>query len=136
MENGDVRTVTHLLSAGHDPGEKFQGWTPLMKAAEEDYVQIVALLLGTKATDIEATNNKGRTALSFAAAPSKKGYERRDSACQALRLLLAHGASCNHRDVSERTARERAVEEKRQDAINIIDSYNSTRALGFAAVAS
>ena len=136
VENGDVRTVTHLLSAGHDPGEKFQGWTPLMKAAEEDYVEIVGILLNTKAADIEATNNKGRTALSFAAAPSKRGYERRDSAVQALRVLLAHQASCDHRDDSGRTARERALEERRQDAVDIIDSYNSTRALGFAAVAS
>ena len=136
VENGDVRTVTHLLSAGHDPGEKFQGWTPLMKAAEEDYVEIAGMLLTTKAADIEATNNKGRTALSFAAAPSKKGYERRETACQTLRLLLAHGASCDHRDDSERTPRERAVEEKRQDAIDVIDSYNSTRALGYAAAAS
>ena len=136
VENGDVQTVSRLLNAGHDPREKFQGWTPLMKAAEEDYVEIAGMLLTTKAADIEATNNKGRTALSFAAAPSKKGYERRDTACQTLRLLLAHGASCDHRDHSERTPRERAVEEKRQDAIDVIDSYNSTRALGYAAAAS
>ena len=135
VERGDIDTVTRLLNAGHDPREKFQGWTPLMKAAEEDYVEIADLLLNTKGVDIEGTNNKGRAALSFAAAPSNRGRERRNTACRVLHLLLNHGASFEHRDASKRTARERAVEEKRKEAIAIIDCFEPTRALGSTAVA-
>ena len=98
----------------------------MVKVAEEDYVDIAGLLLDKNA-DIEATNNKGRTALSFAAAPSMKGGEKRDTVCHVLRLLLSHGASLNHRDASGRTIKERAIHEKRQDAVEIIDAYEKGR---------
>ena len=135
VERGDVETVTRLLNAGHSPRETFHGWTPLMKAAEEDYIEIADILLNTKCADIEATNHKGRTALSFAAAPSNNGSGRRHTACRVLHLLLDHGASIFQRDGSKRTVRERAVEERRKEAIAIIDCFASTHGLEYFAAA-
>ena len=136
VERGDVDTVIRLLLDGHDPRLKFQGWTPLMKAAEENYFEIAGILIDSKSSDINATNRNGRTALSFAAAPSNRGCERRATACQVLCLLLAHGASLNLRDATDRTAKQRAFAEGRQDAVDIFDSFERWRASALAAVAS
>ena len=71
VERGDYVIVDQLLTKGCDIEEKYKGWTSLMKAAEEGHVEIMKSLLERDA-DIAATNNKGRTALSFAACPSQK----------------------------------------------------------------
>ena len=64
------------------------GWTPLMRASEDDNVEIMKVLLEYKA-DVNAQTSKGRTALSFAAAPSSfPDGNRRDDAVGALRQLL------------------------------------------------
>ena len=44
------------------------------------------------AADVEGSNRKGRTALSFAAAPSMDGSTRRNTPVTALQLLLQSGA--------------------------------------------
>ena len=83
-----------MLAQGKDPEEVFEGWTPLMKAAEEGALECLRLLLDNKA-NIEAANRKGRTALSFAAAPSMRNDDRtpRPTPIQCLRLLLERGAA-------------------------------------------
>ena len=75
MEKNDLVRVLELLAHDNDPEEKFEGWTPLMKAAEGDAVEVMQALLEKKA-NIEASNKKGRTSLSFSAAPSNKGSVR------------------------------------------------------------
>ena len=67
-----------------------------MKAAEEDHTN-VAMLLPNANADITTENKKGRTALSFAAAPSKDGTKRREAACATLCLLLERGVDINHK---------------------------------------
>ena len=115
VERGDHNLVRQLLADGKDPEEKFQGWTPLMKAAEEDHDAILSTLIRSSAS-LEATNHKGRSALSLAAAPSSK----RNTATKALRALLAAGADTSRTDVEGMTAEARAAREKHEDAVVII----------------
>ena len=77
-----------LLYEDKDPDEKFQGGSSFMKAAEEGHTEITGLIID-KGVDMEVTNRKGRTALSFAAAPSVKGQERRPTHLwQGCRLYI------------------------------------------------
>ena len=89
-----------------------------MKAAEENEAAIMRLLLQHKA-DIDAANRKGRTALSFAVAPSMKRKTARDT----LKLLLEHKADPGQKDEMGLTAKARAVREKRQDALTILKEF-------------
>ena len=92
VENGDEDTVHALLTIGCDVDERYMGWTPLMKAAEEGRTMIALQLLAHRA-DLEAINNKGRTALSFAAAPSGG----RPTPRETLAFLMACGADARHK---------------------------------------
>ena len=76
-----------------------------MKAAEEDHTNI-AILLRNADADVEKENKKGRTALSFAAAPSRDGKRRRETACATLCLLLERCADINHKDFSLHSPRQ------------------------------
>ena len=82
VEQGDFSLVSRLIAKGYDIEQKFQGWSPLMKAAEENETRILQELLQQKA-DLEVKNRKGRTVLSFAACPSM----RRNTTCDTLRML-------------------------------------------------
>ena len=91
-----------------------------MKASEEGFVAIMKLLL-RKSADIEAKNNKGRSALSFAAAPSMA----RPTRLQAIRLLLDHGVDPTKKDGRGKTAKQRAAAEKRTEAALVFDEYEN-----------
>ena len=82
VEQGDFSLVSRLIANGYDIEQRFQGWSPLMKAAEENETRILQELLQQKA-DLEVKNRKGRTVLSFAACPSM----RRNTTCDTLRML-------------------------------------------------
>jgi len=125
VERGDKVAVMRLLDTGADPEEKFEGWTPLLKASEEGSADIARMLLDKKA-DMEATNKKGRTALSFAAAPSMNGTKPRATAVEVLRLLLSSGAHAAKQDDRGMTARARAEKEKREDAIAVFNAHGAT----------
>ena len=114
---GDVETVEALLYCSTtDVEETFQGWTPLMKAAEEDRVPIVELLL-QKSANIDAVNHTGRTALSLAAAPSKK----RPTSSATMHILLKARASITVQDNKGLTPLQRARREARADAVDILE---------------
>ena len=91
VENGHENTVHGLLTIGCDVDESYMGFTPLMKAAEEGHTMIALQLLANGA-DLEAINKKGRTALSFAAAPSGA----RPTPRGTLAFLIACGADATH----------------------------------------
>ena len=118
VENGDEDTVHALLTIGCEVDERYMGWTPLMKAAEEGYMMIALQLLAHRA-DLEAVNNKGRTALSFAAAPSGD----RPVARETLAFLMAWGANHGHRNHKSRTALEQARKENRTEALRIFEYF-------------
>ena len=118
-ERNDADSVSRLLAEGSDTEVFFAGWTPLMKAAEDNAVECLQALLNKKA-DIEACNRKGRTALSFAAAPAARN---KPTALAALRILLDHGADDKHFDKLGKTPKERAVMAKRHDAIAIFTAW-------------
>jgi len=122
-ETNDEASVQRLLAEGADPEERFEGWTPLMKAAEEGHVEVLRMLLHKK-VDIEASNKKGRTALSFAACPSKNNMTKseRDTPVEALRLLLQNGADPKRKDERGSTAKEFAMRSKgREDAVAVFE---------------
>ena len=126
VAQGDAAKVQELLNQGKDPTETFEGWSPLMKASEEDNVGVIRMLLNKK-VDIEVTNNKGRTALSFAAAPSNNGSTKRPTAVAAMRLLLQNGADAHKVDEKGQTATIRATNDKRDDALAVFDEFDEYR---------
>ena len=124
VERGDEATVRRLLMGGADAEETYQSWSPLMKAAEEGHEKIMCLLLD-KAVDMEVVNRKGRTALSFAAAPSARpSGEPRPTPTGALRLLLERGADTTRKDDEGLTAKSRAWRENRHEAIEIFEEFS------------
>jgi len=126
VAQGDAAKVQELLNQGKDPTETFEGWSPLMKASEEDNEEVIRMLLNKK-VDIEVTNNKGRTALSFAAAPSNNGSTKRPTAVAAMRLLLQNGADAHKADEKGETATSRATNNKRDDALAVFDEFDEYR---------
>ena len=122
VAQGDAVKVQELLKQGKDPAEKFENWSPLMKASEEGNEEVMRMLLDMK-VDVEAANRKGRTALSFAAAPSHDGSTPRPTAVAAIRLLLQSGVDANKRDVTGATAKDWAAREKRDDALAVFDEF-------------
>lgn len=119
VEKGDANAVAQLLLDGKDPNEKFHNWTPFMKAAEMNDVAILALLK-TNGADMDDTNNKGRTAMSFAAAPSGN----RKTACEALNHLLYWGADATKQCTkSSYTPEDYARLANRKDALAVFKSF-------------
>ena len=55
-ENGQFDQVAKLIAGGCNLEEKWKGWSPLMKAAEEGHAQIVSLLIDKRA-DLSAANS-------------------------------------------------------------------------------
>lgn len=123
VERGDEAAARQHLADGCDVEETYLGWTPLMKAAEEGHVEIMRLLL-SKGVDLEAANKRGRTALSFAAAPSMK----RPTPYAALRVLLEHNADMSRKDDAGLTAKQRAQKENRDQAVRIFEEFEKRRA--------
>merc|ERR1712060_952566 len=103
---------------GDDVNASFKGWTPLMKAAEEGYCEIIIGLLGRRA-HLEASNKNGRTALSFAAAPSME----RHTCVDAVKLLLEARANVEHVDARGETARARALRDGQSSSVAAIDFF-------------
>ena len=116
---GDEDTVHCLLTIGCDVDERYKGWTPLMKAAEEGHTMVALQLLAHRA-DLEAINNKGRTALSFAAAPSGG----RPTPRETLAFLMAWGADDTHRNIKFLTPLQEARKDNREEAIKIFEYCN------------
>ena len=117
----DLDAAEQILDRfGHSPNEDtpHQGWTPLMKAAEGDHVEIVKLLLQNRAK-LETSNHWGRAALSIAAAPPMGS----PTAVNTLRYLVEQGASQISLDNRGRTPRDQTVAERRSDAIAVLDSF-------------
>eukprot|EP00927_Polykrikos_kofoidii_P060087 TRINITY_DN55150_c0_g1_i1.p1 TRINITY_DN55150_c0_g1~~TRINITY_DN55150_c0_g1_i1.p1 ORF type:complete len:362 (+),score=48.76 TRINITY_DN55150_c0_g1_i1:117-1088(+) len=119
-ERGDAQVVALLLQGKADVNVRHRGWTPCMKAAEENQANVLKLLLHNRA-DIEACNQKGRTALSFAAAPSMG----RETASVALEVLINMGADLMAKDHRGRTAKDRAREEGRDESVAFLEKAES-----------
>ena len=112
VRKDDSEGVRRILEGGASVHDRYQGWTPLMVAAEINSFSTCLLLL-EKEADVAAINRKGRCALSFAAAPSRDEttQKERKSAIRALKLLLSWKAdpdrvdrrgSLQHKVVSSR----------------------------------
>jgi hypothetical protein len=86
-DGGDTALLTQLLEIGFDPNTPLgpPGWTPLLIAAANGHEQAVSKLLEFGA-DVNALNDRGRSALMFAA---NYGFE------AIAKALLLHGADPN-----------------------------------------
>ena len=91
-----------------------------MKAAEENYEDILQFLLANRAK-VDTVNKNGRTPLSLAAAPSGG----RRSALESLLLLLEWRADPSQKDHDGRTAKARARLEKRSEASEILENLTA-----------
>ena len=90
-----------------------------MKAAKEGFTKAMVLLIDA-GVDLEAVNRKGRSAFSFAAAPSMK----REHNLEAVRILVEKGADTNRKDNNRNTAKERAAMERRDDVVALIEQFS------------
>ena len=70
---GNLRAVNRLIAKGADVNlQDENGYTPLMKAADQGHENIVRMLLAAPGIDVNLQNNNGKTALDFAV---KKGHQ-------------------------------------------------------------
>jgi ankyrin repeat protein len=92
---GHAGIVGQLLAAGADANATdIDGWTPLMRAVYEDRFEVVRVLLGDKSLRVNARDDRGETALHYAAATGS---------LKIAKMLLAHGADARATDASGRT---------------------------------
>jgi ankyrin repeat protein len=89
-----------------------------MKAAEEGRCECLKALLEARAR-VEASNSKGRRALSFAAAPSMG----RQAVIPALEIMLRADADLQHEDVRNETACTRALRDGFHESVTTIDRF-------------
>ena len=117
VERCDVERVRGLLGIANIE-EKYKSWSPLMKAAEENQIEIMQMLIACRA-DLDVANNKGRTALSFAADPSMK----RPTAIGTLKLLLEARADTTRKDATGLTPKARCKRNarERKDALDVFE---------------
>jgi hypothetical protein len=94
-----------------------------MKAAEEGRCECLKALLEARAR-VEASNSKGRRALSFAAAPSMG----RQAVIPALEIMLRADADLQHQDVRGETARARAFRDCFHLSVTTIDDFVAKQA--------
>lgn len=152
-EAGNANLVTQLLEIGFDPNAPLgdPGWTPLMIASANGHQAAVFSLL-SYGSDVNATNNKGRTALMFA---SRYGYDlivkallekdaklnlipKDDPKWPALTaasfnghskvvsILLKHGADAELKDEMGMTAYSWAEKEGRENVLQIFQQKGIT----------
>ena len=128
---GDEILVRQLLEQGEAVDERhLGGWTPMMGASELGHVEAVSLLLDHRA-DVDASNKKGRTAVSFAAAPSRdqNTQQVRPSQPLIIQLLADRKADLNLTDQRGESALDKArrehdlrVHESREEAVELLVS--------------
>ena len=127
--SGDEILVRQLLEQGEAVDERhLGGWTPLMGASELGLFKVVSLLLDHRA-DVDASNKKGRTAVSFAAAPSRDNNTQKVRPSQPLiiQLLADRKADLNRTDQRDespldkaRWEHDRRVHESREEAVEVL----------------
>lgn len=119
---GEVESVRSLVPVApadlDEPDEA--GRTALMYAAEGGHDEIVTLLLEAGA-DVGRSDAAGETALHLAARRGRLG---------AVRLLLRAGADLDRRDAKGRTALYRAIEEREEEIIEMLQAVALARGSG------
>lgn len=120
---GFAGVVRRLLQAGADRNAvDLYGWTPLMRAVYEKRAAVVALLVNSKRTDLNAVTDQGSTALHLAAVVG---------AVELARTLLDHGADASILDAEGRSAADIADARGDRGLAHLlrVRSYSSARGL-------
>ena len=90
VKQNDEETVIRILADGTRPDTvNFRGRTPLWQACVRGHTSVVHVLLGTRAVEIERTDDWKRTGLHWAAALNHS---------DVVKLLLKHGADPGRED--------------------------------------
>ncbi len=111
--NDDVIEV--LLQKGADPNIRdYQGFTPLMRAVVENREAVVRRLLGSKRTQVNASDERGIGALHLAAAAGR---------LETTRLLLAGGADKAQVDRDGNTARSLAKASGHDEVVRLLETW-------------
>ena len=97
-----------------------------MGAAELGHEGVVSLLLQNQA-DVNAVNKNGRSAPSFAAAPSVHGANGRKSPNIVIDNLMSNGADVYTKDNMGRTALGRAQSEGCNEAADSLKNWEAWR---------
>ena len=109
VSNNNIEVIKELLDSGANVEETSQGYTPLMRAANDGYLEATKLLLMHGARVDNITKNDGYSALQFAVSNKHK---------ELAKLLITNGADVNLRDINGQTAIMRAVQ---TDDYNLVD---------------
>ncbi|PKN03369.1 hypothetical protein CVU75_02600 [Candidatus Dependentiae bacterium HGW-Dependentiae-1] len=111
-DDGSLQELCDLLNRGINPNFVFQGTTPLIVAAGNGHLFSVNALLASGAS-VNRTNDKGQTALSWAAS---RGYT------DIVAVLLAHGAQ-DIPDYEGKTALSCAITHGYNDSAHTLSLY-------------
>ncbi len=116
VEEKEEAWVRSLLLHRADSDVRYEGRTPLMKAAEDDTTQLMELLIIAGA-DVNAATLRGRTCASLAAAPS---FPRYSSSLGALQLLMEVRAHMLQADIAGKTPLEHASARGQEAAVRLL----------------
>ena len=117
VEQKEEAWVRSLLLHRADSDVRYEGRTPLMKAAEDDTTQLMELLIIAGA-DVNAATRRGRTCASLAAAPSfPHSYS---SSLGALRLLMEVRADMLQADIAGNSPLEHASARGEEAAVRLL----------------
>jgi len=118
MWNSGGEMAAYLISKGAAVNCALRGFTPLMIAAQEGYLDTVAVLI-TLGADLEAAEENGLTSLMAAA---------RDGHIEIVRLLLEAGANWNTKTLAGSTALDVARHFGQAEIVELLEQRSGIRA--------
>ena len=116
---GDARKVADLLAQGGRVDARYQGFTPLLAAAQNGHTEVCKLLLETGKANVKETSPKGFTPLLLAA---QNGHT------EVCELLLANGSDLEEKDpVTQYTALHKAAIHGHESLLQLLlsDKYKA-----------
>jgi hypothetical protein len=115
-KEGNAKILLQLVELGTPPDKKdIWGTTPLWHAASKGHIDVVRVLLGTNAVDVNAESVSQRTPLFWSAA---SGH------VEIVKLLLGHGAQQDYTDTDGRSPLAIANYHGRAEVVDIVIKDN------------
>ncbi len=112
VENGHMEIIQFLIDKGADIDARGPvGWSALMIAIRKDRSEVIKLLLNNPATDVNAVDHEGETALMHAVYHGRR---------ETVEQLLARGADIQVKDRNGQTALAKAIDGKHKEIENLL----------------